>query len=87
MDRINDRDWDDRFPGLHSFWWHDDAFDGRGFWYRGNRIYDASLFFDDYDELVGIGFLYNNNFIFVCDDDFAYEIGDPFVLQLYLNLF
>ena len=74
LERVYDRDWNDRFPGLHSYRWHDrDDYSDGYYWYRGERIRNAVLFFDDWDELVGIGFTYNDNFVFIRDDQTVYH--------------
>ena len=74
LERIYDRDWNDRFPGLHSYRWHDsDDYNDGYYWYRGERIRNAVLFFDDWDELVGIGFTYDDNFVFIRDDRTVYH--------------
>ncbi len=75
---IYDREWEDRFPGLHCYRWIDRR--GEGFWYQGQRIVDAIMFFDDSDELVSIGFMYDGIFIVLRDDDQVYENHDFFFL-------
>lgn len=74
MIRIHDNDWDNRFPGLRSYRWHD----GDGFHYRGSNVRDAVFFYNDYDELVSIGFMHNGSFIFIRDDQSSYENHDSF---------
>ncbi len=75
-ERIYDREWADRFPGLHPYRWH-----GEGFWYHGNRITDAMLFYNDSDELVSVGFMVDGLFIFFRDDHEGYENHDSFFLS------
>ncbi len=87
MERIRDRDWDERFPGLHSYRWHDnDSYERGHFWYRGHRIHDAVLFYDDGDTLVGVGFNFNGKFIVIRDDHETYHHDDSMVLMLALLL-
>jgi hypothetical protein len=79
MTRIYDREWNDRFPGLHSYRWHDER--GDGFLYHGHRITDAVLFYDDLNQLVSIGFKHNGTFIFIRDDHISYENHDSFFIS------
>ncbi len=81
LDRIDDRDWDDRFPGLNCYRWRDQDLFGRGFWYQGERISDCVLFFDEWDQMVGIGFMFNGVFLFLRDDMESYEYNDPFFFE------
>ena len=83
MEPIHDREWNDRFPGLHSYRWHDnDRYSEGYFWYRGVRIRDAALFYDNWDELVGIGFMFDNVFVFVRDDQAVYHRNDSLLLDM-----
>jgi hypothetical protein len=79
MERIHDRGWHDRFPGLHPYRWHDRH--GEGFWYHGRRITDAVFFYNNSDELVSIGFMHNGSFIFIRDDHNGFENRDHFFLS------
>jgi len=79
MTRIHDSDWLDRFRGLHPFRWHDRH--GEGFWYQGRRITDAVFFYNNSDELVSIGFMHNGAFVFIRDDDNAFENRDSFFVS------
>ena len=72
---INDGAWNDRFPGLRSYRWR-----GDNFWYMGRHITNAILFYDDSDELVGVGFMYNGVFVFLRDDNSRYDNHEPSVL-------
>jgi len=82
MDRIDDDAWNNRFPGLHSYRWHDsDRYNQGDFWYRGVRVRDAVLFYDDSDELVGTGFMFNNEFVFIRDDQEVYQRNDSLLLR------
>lgn len=79
MQPINDRAWHDRFPGLRPYRWQDRS--DRGFWYRGYRVTDAVMFYDAFDDLVGVGFIYNGAFIFIRDDNNAFENRDSFFVS------
>ena len=82
MDRIDDDAWNNRFPGLHSYRWHDsDRYSQGDFWYRGVRVRDAVLFYDDSDELVGTGFMFDNEFVFIRDDQEVYQRNDSLLLR------
>ncbi len=76
MEQIHDRDWDHRFPGLRSYKWHDR--NGEGFWYHGQRVTNAVLFYNDSDELVSVGFMNHGSFIFIRDDHRGYENYESF---------
>lgn len=75
---IHDYAWNNRFPGLRAYRWYDRA--DRGFWYRGHRITNAVMFYDNSDELVSVGFMHNGAFIFLRDDDNAFENRDSFFM-------
>ncbi len=79
MERIHDRGWHDRFPGLRPYRWHD--YRGEGFWYHGRRVTDAVFFYNSHDELVSIGFMHNGSFIFVRDDHNGFENRDHFFVS------
>lgn len=79
MERIHDRGWHDRFPGLRAYRWVDRH--GAGFWYHGHRVTNAVFFYDNNDELVSIGFMHNGAFIFIRDDHNSYENHDSFFLS------
>jgi hypothetical protein len=74
-ERIEDAEWNNRFPGLHSYKWRGDSF-----WYRGRNIRNCILFYDDSDELVGIGFMEDGAFVFLRDDYERYDNHDSFIL-------
>lgn len=76
VERIYDYGWTSRFPGLHPYRWH--ARNGVGFWYQGRHITDAVMFYDSYDQLVGIGFMHNGTFLFIRDDNHGFENRDSF---------
>lgn len=86
MERITDREWEERFPGLHSFRWHDSDRNSQVFWYHGHRVTDAVLFYDDADELVSVGFEFNGAFIFIRDDHDSYENRDSSMLSLFVRI-
>lgn len=77
-ERIYDREWDRRFPGLRSYAWH--AKPGHEFWYRGHKVANAVLFYDSDDELVSVGFMNNGAFIFIRDDG-GYRNHDSFFIS------
>jgi hypothetical protein len=79
MERIHDRGWHDRFPGLRAYRWHDNR--GEGFWYRGHRVTNGVFFYDRDDQLVSVGFMHNGAFIFIRDDDSDYENRDSFFIS------
>jgi hypothetical protein len=74
MKRLHVREWQDRFPGLRAYKWHDKY--GSGFRYQGSRIKDAVLFYNDDDELVSVGFMHDGDFIILRDDDRAFRSRD-----------
>jgi hypothetical protein len=76
MERIHDRGWQDRFPGLQPYRWHDNS--GKGFWYRGHHITDAVMFYNDSDHLISVGFWHDGAFIIIRDDNDSYETRDSF---------
>lgn len=74
MERIADRDFSDRFYGMHAYRWHDKH--GKGFMYRGHRIHDAVFFYDDADELISIGFMHEGVFVRInadCGEERSHE--------------
>jgi len=77
MERIHDRGWGERFPGLRSYRWHDSY--GEGFWYQGQRISDAVFFYNPLGELVGVGFMHHGVFIYLRDDNACFENRDSFL--------
>lgn len=74
LERIEDREWDHRFPGLHAYRWHGEE----GFWHHGHYVNDAVLFFDRHDNLVSIGYMSDGVFIHIRDDHESYENHDSF---------
>ncbi len=79
MERIHDREFAHRYPGLHAFRWHGYGERREGFWHNGREIRDAILFFDDRDEVVGFGYMDGGVFIYVREDGYSEE-RDPFFL-------
>jgi hypothetical protein len=79
MERLYGRDWDDRFPGLRVYRWYDR--DDGGFWYHGHRIRHALMFYNEDDEFVSVGFVFNGVFIFLRDDNLGYENHDSFFIS------
>ena len=84
---IDDPEWNDRFPGLHAYRWHDNEDYSSGFWYHGQRINDAVLFFDDSDQLVSVGFMFNGTFLCIRDNQELYGNNDAALLAIISNLF
>jgi hypothetical protein len=79
FEAINDREWDRRFPGLHSYRWYHDY--NQGFWYEGYWVSDPVFFFDNDDELASFGFWHNGVFIMFREDGRSYENRDEFFLS------
>jgi hypothetical protein len=77
-ERVVDRGWAERFPGLHAYRWH-----GENFMYRGHHVKDAVLFYNNSDQLVSVGFMHNGAFIFIRDDHASYENHDSFFLSIW----
>jgi len=75
-ERIYDRGWAERFPGLHAYRWY-----GESFGYHGHRITNAVLFYNDSDQLVSVGFMHNGAFVFIRDDHESYSNHDSFFLS------
>jgi Ni/Co efflux regulator RcnB len=73
LERINDREWGRKFPGLHAYRWH-----GQEFSHHGHRVNDAFLFFDENDELVSIGYMADGVFIHFREDHSSFENHDSF---------
>lgn len=74
IERIHDREWDHRFPGLQVYSWSDH----RGFWHHGHYVQEAVLFFNSDHELVSIGYMADGVFIHFRADHESYENNDPF---------
>lgn len=79
MERVEDRDMNDRFPGEHPYRWHDRR--GEGFMYHGHRVTDAVFFYDDSDELISIGFIHDGVFIRIHADNGEERSPDSFFLS------
>lgn len=77
LERIYDRDWNDRFPGSHAYRWHND----QGFWHHGHYVTEAVFFYDDNDELISIGYMADGVFIHFREDHESYENHDSFYLS------
>jgi hypothetical protein len=77
LERIYDREWSDRFPGLHAYRWSSP----KGFWHHGNYVKDAVFFYDENDELVSVGYMENGVFINFREDHESYENHDSFFLS------
>lgn len=78
-ERIHDREFQHRFPGLKAYRWHD--VHDRGFWYNGHLIKDAVLFYNDSDELVSVGYMHDGVFIIIRDDHSTHEHHDSFFVS------
>lgn len=81
MERVYDRDFDHRFPGLHAYRWSGHSSHHQGFWHHGHYINDAVLFFDRDGGLVSFGYMANGAFIYVRDDNEVYRNHDSFFLS------
>lgn len=77
LERIEDREWNDRFPGLHAYRWSNHE----GFWHHGHFVTDAVFFYDDNDELVSVGYMADGVFVSFRDDHECYENHDSFFLS------
>lgn len=79
MERIHDNRFNNRFPGLRAYRWHDAH--GRWFRHNGHIVRDAVLFYNDSDELVSFGYMNNGVFIMIRDDDSINEDHDSFFVS------
>lgn len=79
MKPIHERkhEWRKNFPGLQPYSFHG------SFWYHGNRITNAVMFYNDSNELVSIGFLNNGAFTLIRDDRRSFETQDPSIHSLF----
>lgn len=77
LERIHDREWEHRFPGLHAYRWNGHE----GFWHHGHYVTDAVLFFDDNNELVSVGYMADGVFIHFREDHETYENHDSFFIS------
>jgi len=76
MERINQPEWHDKFPGMHIYRWHGEPGGNGGpegpgddgFMYRDHWITDAVFFYDDEDELVSVGFMCDGVFVRISAD-------------------
>ncbi|MCE5285632.1 MAG: hypothetical protein LLG02_07275 [Pelosinus sp.] len=79
LERIENREWEQRFPGLHAYRWS-----GReGFWHNGHYVKDAVLFYDQNHELVSVGYMANGVFIHFRDDHRSFENRDSFFVSIF----
>ncbi|MDR3565474.1 MAG: hypothetical protein P4N59_29120 [Negativicutes bacterium] len=76
LERVEGREWENRFPGLRAYRWN-----GQSFWHHGHPVSDAVLFFDENDELVSIGYMSDGVFIYFRDDHEAFENHDSFFVS------
>jgi hypothetical protein len=74
LKRIYDREWGDRFPGLHAYGWSSQE----GFWHHGHYVKNAVFFYDENEELVSVGYMANGVFINFREDHESYENHDSF---------
>ncbi|MDP4127337.1 MAG: hypothetical protein Q8912_10370 [Bacillota bacterium] len=79
MERIDDNQFNDKFPGRHAYKWHDN--NGEGFMYHGHRVTDAVFFYNDSDELVSIGFVYKGVFVKINADSGEERSNDSFFVS------
>lgn len=82
LEPVHDREWRDRFPGLRCYRWHDNGRHLGHFWYHARHIRVLMLYFDEWDELVGIGFMYDNVFVFIRDDHEVFHRNDAWLVGL-----
>lgn len=76
LERIREKEFKHRFPGLHAYQWHHKY--KEGFWYKGHFINDAVLFYNDSDELIQIGYMHDGIFIVIMADHSSHEHRDSF---------
>jgi hypothetical protein len=74
LERMEDREWSHRFPGLHAYKWSNHE----GFWHHGHYVQDAVFFYDDHHELVSIGYMADGVFVYFRDDHESFENHDSF---------
>jgi len=74
MNRIDDHEWNNRFPGLRSYRWSGQE----GFWHNGRYVQDAVLFYDQSDCLTSFGYMNNGVFILVNQDNDGHQDNDSF---------
>jgi len=74
LERVYDREWDHRFPGLHAYRWSSQE----GFWHHGYYVKDAVFFYDENDELVSVGYMHDGVFIHFREDHESYENHDSY---------
>lgn len=74
LERLEDREWGHRFPGLRAYRWSSP----HGFWHHGHYVQDAVFFYDRNNELVSIGYMANGVFVYFRDDHESYENHDSF---------
>ncbi|BBB90370.1 MAG TPA: hypothetical protein PKA28_12660 [Methylomusa anaerophila] len=77
LERIQDREWNNRFPGYRAYKWHNNE----GFWHHGHYVTDAVFFYDGDDQLISVGYMANGVFIHFRADHDAYENNDSFFLS------
>lgn len=74
LERIYDREWNDRFAGYRAYRWHGDE----GFWHHGHYVTDAVFFYDEDDRLISVGYIADGVFIHFREDHSSYENHDSF---------
>ncbi|AIF52816.1 hypothetical protein [Pelosinus sp. UFO1] len=74
LERVYDRDMDDRFPGLRAYRWSGHE----GFWHHGHYVKDAVFFFNTNDEIVSVGYMADGVFISFRENHESYENHDSF---------
>lgn len=74
LERVYDRDMDDRFPGLRAYRWSGHE----GFWHHGHYVKDAVFFYNSNDEIVSVGYMADGVFISVRENHESYENHDSF---------
>lgn len=74
LERVYDRDMDDRFPGLRAYRWSGHE----GFWHHGHYVKDAVFFYNSNDEIVSVGYMADGVFISFRENHESYENHDSF---------
>ncbi len=83
VERVHYRHVERSFPVFNPYGWYSEC--GRDFWYRGEHVTNAAVFYDDSDEFVSIGFWQDGSFVMVRDDETNDDNSSSFFL-MYSNL-
>lgn len=79
VERTHRRHLPERFPVLNPYGWYSDW--GYDFWYHGQHITNAAVFYDDSEEHVGIAFWQDGMFVMIHDEDNNVGNSDSFFLM------